>query len=123
MKKINIVGSGIGGSGVGALLANIGFNVELFEKNSLPGGRFCTYEKEGFHIDVGCHMLANCESGTCGTILDQIGMPIQWSHVAEPGPLLHFQGASIPFEQVLPQLNLPSKDTENLLRMYDIIDK
>ena len=95
MKKIIVVGSGIGGSGVGALLANIGFHVELFEKNSLPGGRFCTYEKDGFHIDVGCHMLANCERGTCGTILDQIGMPIQWSYVTEPGPLLHFQGDSI----------------------------
>jgi len=42
VKQVNIVGSGIGGSGVGALLANAGFDITLFEKNSLPGGRFCT---------------------------------------------------------------------------------
>ncbi|NVM27846.1 MAG: NAD(P)/FAD-dependent oxidoreductase [Candidatus Helarchaeota archaeon] len=118
MKKINIVGSGVGGSGVGALLANAGFDVELFEKNSLPGGRFCTYEKEGFNVDVGCHIIGNCEKGTLGEILDRIGMPIQWAHVRKPGPIIHFNGEYIHFPRDLPKLNLPKQEVKGLLNMF-----
>jgi len=123
VKKVNIIGSGIGGSGVGALLANAGFDVELFEKNSLPGGRFCTYEKEGFHIDVGCHIIANCEKGTCGEILDRIGIPIQWTYVRDPRPVFHFMGGYINFPQDIPKLNLPKEDVNGLLKMLSTISK
>ncbi len=121
--KVNIVGSGIGGSGIGALLANVGFDVELFEKNSLPGGRFCTYEREGFHIDVGCHIIANCENGTCGEILNQIGMPIQWTYVRNPRPVFHFMGKFINFPKDIPKLNLPNKDVSGLLKMLATINQ
>ncbi|NVM52715.1 MAG: NAD(P)/FAD-dependent oxidoreductase [Candidatus Helarchaeota archaeon] len=117
MTKVNIVGSGVGGSGVGALLANAGFDVELFEKNSLPGGRFCTYEKEGFNLDVGCHIIGNCEKGTLGEILDRIGMPIQWAYVRKPSPVIHFMGEIIHFPRDIPKLNLPKEDVNGILNM------
>ncbi|MBW1931597.1 MAG: phytoene desaturase family protein [Candidatus Helarchaeota archaeon] len=123
MKKVNIVGSGIGGSGVGALLAKAGYEVELFEKNSLPGGRFCTYEKEGFKIDVGCHIVANCDKGTCGQILEQIGMPIQWTYVRDPRPVFHFMGEFIHFPKDIPKLHLPNEDVNGLLKMLATISK
>jgi len=119
VRKVNIVGSGIGGSGVGALLAKAGFEVDLFEKNNLPGGRFCTYEKDGFHIDVGCHVIANCEKGTCGQILDQVGMPIQWAYVRDPRPVFHFMGRFINFPADIPKLNLPKDEVSGLLKMLD----
>ncbi len=123
MKEVNIVGSGIGGSGVGALLANAGFDITLFEKNSLPGGRFCTYEKEGFNLDVGCHIVGNCDKGTIGQILDQIGMPIQWSYVRNPRPKFHFMGEFISFPRDIPKLNLPNEDVTGLLNMLTKINK
>ena len=50
-KKVLIIGSGIGGSGIGALLSSIDeYQVEIFERNSLVGGRFSTYEKETFPL-------------------------------------------------------------------------
>ena len=59
-RKAVIIGSGVGGSGVGALLASEGnFEVTLVEKSNLIGGRFAGLQKDGFHLDVGCHMLAN----------------------------------------------------------------
>jgi len=119
VRKVNIVGSGMGGSGVGALLANGGFDVDLFEKNSLPGGRFCTYEKDGFHVDVGCHIIANCEKGTCGQILEQVEMPIQWAYVRDPPPVFHFMGQFINFPADIPKLNLPKDDITGLLKMLD----
>ncbi|MHA1276479.1 MAG: phytoene desaturase family protein [Candidatus Helarchaeota archaeon] len=123
MTKINVVGSGIGGSGIGTLLANAGFKVDLFEKNTLPGGRFCTYEKDGFFIDVGCHVIANCERGTCGQILDHIGMPIQWAYVRDPRPVFHFEGKFINFPQDITKLNLPNEDVRGLLQMLSKINK
>ena len=44
--KIIIVGSGIGGSGIGALLAtSTKANIELFERDKILGGRCASYEK------------------------------------------------------------------------------
>jgi hypothetical protein len=62
-----VIGSGVGGSAVGALLANTGkYRVTLIEKSGLIGGRFASYDKDGFRLDVGCHMLANCDRGLFG---------------------------------------------------------
>ena len=43
-KKIIIIGSGIGGLTAGALLIKNGFNVKIFEKESLIGGRALTFD-------------------------------------------------------------------------------
>lgn len=53
MKKIHIVGGGIGGLAAGALLGRSGHQVTLFEKNSLVGGRARVWETEGFKFDMG----------------------------------------------------------------------
>lgn len=73
MKAITI-GSGIGGSAIGALLAHdSGNQVELFEKNSFIGGRFASYFRDGFRLDVGCHVIANCDKGSMHRVLKIIG--------------------------------------------------
>jgi phytoene dehydrogenase-like protein len=48
---IVIIGSGVGGTAVGALLASKNLNTLLIEKNEIIGGRCSTYEKDGFKID------------------------------------------------------------------------
>jgi phytoene dehydrogenase-like protein len=75
-KKAIVIGSGIGGSGIAALLQHSGaFDVSLFEKNHLIGGRFSSYNKDGFRLDIGCHLVANCDKGTLGEILNIVGEP------------------------------------------------
>jgi hypothetical protein len=51
MKKIIIIGSGIGGLTAGALLTKNGFNVKIFEKESLIGGRALTFDTSNLTID------------------------------------------------------------------------
>ena len=71
-KKVIIIGSGVGGSAKGALLSKKKeYHVTLIEKTKLIGGRFATYEKDGFKLDIGCHMLANCDKGPLGKVLDR----------------------------------------------------
>ncbi|MBI2409565.1 phytoene desaturase [Candidatus Kaiserbacteria bacterium] len=52
-KKIVIVGAGPGGLAAGMLLAHKGFEVEIFEKNPLPGGRNGYIRLGEYKFDVG----------------------------------------------------------------------
>jgi len=48
-----VVGAGIGGLGVGALLAHSGYKTLVVEKHDFVGGRFSSYEHEGFTLPTG----------------------------------------------------------------------
>jgi len=50
-----VIGGGVGGSTVGALLAKHGKKVTLLESRSRVGGRATTYEREGVLTDYGQH--------------------------------------------------------------------
>ncbi len=52
-KRAIVVGSGFAGLSVATHLAHRGFAVEVFEKNSMPGGRAQQFTAEGFTFDMG----------------------------------------------------------------------
>lgn len=52
-KKVLIVGAGPGGLSAGLLLAHRGFDVEIFEKGSQPGGRTSELRLGEYRFDVG----------------------------------------------------------------------
>lgn len=52
MKTI-IIGGGIGGLGIAALLAKSGVDVTVLEKNEMMGGRASVFEAKGFRFDMG----------------------------------------------------------------------
>jgi phytoene desaturase len=51
--SVLIVGAGVGGLSIAALLANAGKEVTIIEKNSLPGGRARVYREQGYVFDMG----------------------------------------------------------------------
>ena len=53
MKKVVVIGAGIGGLSAAALLAQKGHRVVVVEKNDKPGGRINYFEAEGFRFDMG----------------------------------------------------------------------
>ncbi|MBJ7689267.1 phytoene desaturase [Weissella confusa] len=53
MKKVSVVGAGIGGLTAAIYLQNYGYQVEVFEKNSRPGGKMDIIEENGFKFDTG----------------------------------------------------------------------
>ena len=103
-----VIGSGIGGSAVGALLAFNGLKTLLVEKNEIIGGRCSTYEKEGFKIDVGVHSFGRTGKGPLGRVLSMIGMEdaVEWVLARKPGPLQYLNGewCRLPkdFEKLMP---------------------
>lgn len=53
MKKVSVIGSGFSGLASATVLAKEGFDVTVFEKNSLPGGRARKFDADGFIFDMG----------------------------------------------------------------------
>jgi len=53
MKKIAIIGSGIGGLTAGNLLARKGHKVTIFEAHSSPGGYTAGFRRDGFYFESG----------------------------------------------------------------------
>ncbi|MBN1443688.1 MAG: phytoene desaturase [Planctomycetes bacterium] len=57
MKKVIVIGGGLGGISAAASLAAEGFQVEVIEKNAHLGGKLNVLEKEGFSFDLGPSIL------------------------------------------------------------------
>jgi len=53
VKKISIIGAGFSSLAAACTLADAGFDVTVFEKNNMPGGRAQKFEAEGFVFDMG----------------------------------------------------------------------
>lgn len=56
-KKVIIIGSGVGGITTAIHLAQKGYQVKIFEKNSYPGGRCGKFIKDGHRFDIGATLL------------------------------------------------------------------
>jgi phytoene desaturase len=53
MKKVLIVGTGLGGLSTALRLSKLGYQVEMVEKYHQPGGRLNRLEKDGYRWDLG----------------------------------------------------------------------
>jgi all-trans-retinol 13,14-reductase len=62
-EKVLIIGSGIGGLSTGIILAKLGFNVTVIEKNRLPGGMMRSYARRGVQCNVGLHYMGALDHG------------------------------------------------------------
>jgi phytoene dehydrogenase-like protein len=62
--KINIIGAGVSGLTTGCYLQMNGFETEIFEKHSIPGG-LCTSWKKGEYTFDGCvHWILGTDTGS-----------------------------------------------------------
>ena len=69
-----VVGSGVGGSSIAALLNAKGYNIALFEKEPYLGGCSSTFSHRGFSYNTGATTLAGYEDGfIVKEIFDEIG--------------------------------------------------
>ena len=63
-QKIAIIGSGISGMTAGIYLQQAGFQTEIFEKNTVPGGECTGWIRNGYTIDNCIHWLTGTKNGS-----------------------------------------------------------
>ena len=63
-EKVVVIGGGIAGLSAGVYALNAGFEVEIFEKNKIPGGECIGWNRKGYHIDNCIHWLTGTRKDT-----------------------------------------------------------
>lgn len=63
MKKVIIIGGGLGGLFTGAILAKEGMRVTVLEKNATVGGGLQTFRRFGESFDTGMHVVGGMQPG------------------------------------------------------------
>ena len=61
--KVLIIGSGVGGLSTAIILAKLGIDVTVLEKNFRPGGLLRSYTRDGIECGVGVHYLGSLDRG------------------------------------------------------------
>jgi len=68
----------MGGASVSALIAKEGAEVTVLERNSYPGGKAASFERDGFIYDTGVHWLARGNKGPMGEVASIVGTDIDF---------------------------------------------
>lgn len=77
-----IIGAGIGGIATAVYLARIGYSVDVYEKNSAPGGRCSQLIRDGHRFDLGATMLLM--PGIYHEVFDSLGISLEENHDIVP---------------------------------------
>jgi len=96
-KKVVIIGSGIGGAAMAALLARRGARPTVLERSALVGGKAGSYLRKGFNMEVGIHISPRGRRGPLGEVARRTG-------------------ADVTFADMDPTFNLIYGDRSTLLR-------
>jgi prolycopene isomerase len=75
-----VIGTGIGGSGLAAQLAQAGFNVTVLERNAFAGGKTAAYTRDGFTMDIAIHLSPRCEKGPIGELARRVQADLTFMH-------------------------------------------
>ena len=119
-KSVIVIGSGIGGSAIGAMLSHRGYHVTVLERLNFIGGRCCTAQREGFAVDLGVHTFSQSGAGPLGEVLRQCGRSedaVQWSYTKNPTQKLNYLGTTVEFPRGLGQI------VEDVNNYADIMQK
>ncbi len=85
-----VVGAGVAGLGVAAMLQQSGKKTLLVEKYSLPGGRLQSYGLPGgYQVDLGLHLIEMGNKGYCHEMVASVGKEIEWAKFSTTLELYH----------------------------------
>lgn len=75
MKKVVVIGSGIGGLAAAIRLASKGYKINVFERNDGPGGKLSFFEQDGYTFDAGPSLFTQPQN--IEELFEVAGEPIQ----------------------------------------------
>ncbi|MCA3218475.1 MAG: NAD(P)/FAD-dependent oxidoreductase [Burkholderiales bacterium] len=124
-----VIGSGIGGLGAAAALANLGKRVLVLERHWQPGGLTQTFERAGFQFNVGVHYLGGFGPGQSNRrIFDLLaGGRIAMAPIAGVYDRVFFPDFNLPFTPPCSELQRALKgafpaETAGIDRYFECLD-
>ncbi|HEX7433054.1 MAG TPA: NAD(P)/FAD-dependent oxidoreductase [Anaerolineaceae bacterium] len=98
MKRVVIVGAGIGGLTTAAVLARAGLDVTVLEAEVYPGGCASTYFHQGYHFDAGATLSTGFYPGGPMDLVAQSAGITSWpAHPSDIAMVVHLpDGSKIP---------------------------
>jgi phytoene dehydrogenase-like protein len=95
MKRIVIVGAGIGGLTAAAVLARAGLDVTVLEAGVYPGGCASTYFHQGYRFDAGATLSAGFYPGGPMDLVAQSAGIASWpTHPSDLAMVVHLPDGS-----------------------------
>jgi len=108
-----VVGAGIGGLAAALMLAHQGRKTLLLEKQRFIGGRLSSFDRRGFHMDLGVHLISRSYKGPTSDVLRRVGIPDPVKYLTVR-PRSSYQGKVLTFPQDLKAM-VPEKDFNALI--------
>lgn len=114
-----IVGAGIAGLGVGAILAKEGKQkVVVLDRFPRPGGRMMSYDThpaEGWRVDVGLHLVELGEEGACTGLNRRVGKTVAWGPFSDTVDIWN-QDRFVNLAELVPMTNADKTAFKGLLQ-------
>lgn len=134
-KTVNIIGAGVSGLAAASYLQMNGYDTQIFEKHSLPGGLCTSWKRKGYTFDGCIHWLLGSDKGSSFNILwnellnmqdiDFVNHPIRFSieaknHVDKYGnSVFHLYSDLTHLEEYLK--DIAEEDTKKIEQMIAAI--
>ncbi|TNF76290.1 MAG: NAD(P)/FAD-dependent oxidoreductase [Bacteroidetes bacterium] len=115
-RRAVVIGSGVGGAGISALLQRAGFDVLLLERNAYPGGKASTFEQDGFFYDTGVHYNAQGPNGPLALLNQRVQGDLQW-RVKDPYARLVYGDKAIDLPQGMRSLKFRYEFATKILKV------
>ena len=132
MKKIIIIGSGLGGLSCGVILSRAGYNVTVLEQGAQVGGCLQCFSRRGGKFETGMHFIGSASEGqTLDRLLSFIEVkpdvtlsqldPTGYDVVSLCGQHFRFANGREAFIEQMGQYFPSQRDA--LVRYYNLVDK
>jgi phytoene desaturase len=114
MNDVVVIGAGIGGLAAAARLAKLGFQVDVYEKASHPGGRASVIQKDGYRFDTGptLFLMPEVFAETFAALGERMGDHLDLMRL-DPTYRVHFHDRStLDLSSNLPKMQSQLEDLE-----------
>jgi len=129
--KIIIIGGGIAGLSAGVFGQKYGFETEIFEMHTVPGGQCTAWKRKGYLFDYCIQWLMGSSSGSMNTLWKQLGALSEDVPIINPEVFIrnvNKEGQEFLIYKDLQKWraylkSISPEDEEAIFRMFSIIDK
>ena len=132
MKRVGVIGGGLGGLASACVLAARGYEVILFERNDWLGGKAAVLESHGFRFDMGPTILTLpavlgqifSEAGRhSASMLDLVWLDPQWRSFFDDGSTLDLVADTAAMSEKLAAFSPTTKTADGYRRFLKLSER